>query len=143
MERNAHRSLSSPPRPSQNSGFALVVTLSLMVLLLVIGLGLLSLSSVTMRTSSLDEARAAARANARLAMTLALSELQKEMGPDQRITATSANFSDSAVTFPHWTAALDSWIAGPVTGENVSVNPNNPRPFPSILESPSSIMSCP
>ncbi len=70
-------------------GFALVVTLSLMILLTVIAVGLLGLSAVSLRTSSQQVAISEARANARLALMLALGDLQKYAGPDQRITATA------------------------------------------------------
>lgn len=69
------------------AGFALVVTLSLMILLTVIAVGLLSMSSVTMRKTNAEQPMAAARANAKLGLDLALDELQKAAGPDQRITA--------------------------------------------------------
>jgi hypothetical protein len=68
-------------------GFALVVTLSLMILLTVLAVGLLSLSSIALRGSSQADAVAAARANARMALTLALGDLQRQTGPDTRITA--------------------------------------------------------
>lgn len=68
-------------------GFALVITLSLMILMTVIAVGLLTLSSVSLRSSigALDQSRA--RANARMALALALAELQKQSGPDTRVTA--------------------------------------------------------
>jgi len=75
------------PIRSQPPGFALVVTISLMVLLMIVGLGLLSLSVISMRSASQDSARAEARANARLALLMAIGELQRSVGRDENITA--------------------------------------------------------
>jgi len=75
-------------------GFALVVTLSMLVLLMVVAIGLLSLSSVVVRSSSRGEALGEARANARLALVLAIGELQKSLGPDQRVSANGAILDD-------------------------------------------------
>jgi hypothetical protein len=68
-------------------GFALVVTISLMMLLALLGVGLLSLSTIALRGSNQANAMAEARANARLALMLAISQLQESAGPDQRTTA--------------------------------------------------------
>jgi hypothetical protein len=73
--------------PCARPGFALVVTLSLMILLTVIAVGLLTLAGITLRGSAHTEARSAACANARLALVLALGDLQRQAGPDTRITA--------------------------------------------------------
>jgi len=96
-----------------SKGFALVVTVSLLVLLSVIALGLLSLSTVTLRSGTQEQAQTEARANARLALQIAIGELQKQLGPDQRISANGAILSESAVSHPHWNGVWDSWIAGP------------------------------
>ncbi|MEY3896362.1 MAG: hypothetical protein RLZZ214_1882 [Verrucomicrobiota bacterium] len=71
----------------RNRGFALVVTLSLMILLTVIAVGLLTLSGISLRSSSQGAGAAMARANARMALMLAIGELQKQSGLDTRITA--------------------------------------------------------
>ena len=68
-------------------GFALVVTLSLMILLTIIAVGLLTLSSISIRTASHSKGMAVARANAKMALMLAIGELQRQTGPDTRVTA--------------------------------------------------------
>ncbi len=93
------------------SGFALVVTLSLMILLTVIAVGLLGLSAVSLRSSSQGMAQAEARANARLALMLAIGDLQKYAGPDRRVTA-PANLAKS--THPEGvTGVWKSWKPAP------------------------------
>ena len=66
---------------------ALIATLLLMVLLTIIAVGLLTLSAVSLRTVGQGAAMAEARSNARLALMLALGDLQKQAGPDTRVTA--------------------------------------------------------
>jgi hypothetical protein len=73
--------------PTRQAGFALVVTLSLMILLTVIAVGLLTLSSISLRASSQSLDTNVARANARMALMLAIGDLQKYAGSDTRITA--------------------------------------------------------
>ncbi len=105
--------LSSKPDSARRRGFALVITISLMVLLSLLAVGLLSLSSVSLRGASRQEAMAEARANARLALTLAIGELQKELGPDQRISASasilaSEEDADGGVS-RGWVGVWNSW----------------------------------
>lgn len=100
--------------PGRSRGFALVVTLSLMILLTIIAVGLLSLSAIALRSSTQGMAMAEARANARLGLMMAVAELQKEFGPDQRISASagilgSPTSSDSDVANSHWIGSWDSW----------------------------------
>lgn len=70
-------------------GFALVVTVSMMVLLTLVVVATLSLSTITLRAVDQDAAQLVAKANARLALTLAIGALQENAGPDQRVTATA------------------------------------------------------
>ena len=99
------------PTPSirlrKKRGFALVVTLTLMVLLSILALGLLSLSSVSLRTMTRTDAEAASRANALLALQLAIGDLQTHLGPDQRISATASVLGD-AVAQPKITGVWES-----------------------------------
>lgn len=102
----------SPPR-----GFALVVTLSLMVLLIVVAIGLLSLSGISLRSSSQSAAMSEARANARLALMLALGELQKDLGPDQRISAPGGQQLEEGdkTAGGQWIGVYEAWPAGDET----------------------------
>ena len=80
-----------------------------MVLLTTLAVGLLSLSSVALRKSGLEHDRAAARANARLALMLALGELQKELGDDCRTTADAELLGNTAM--PGLVGVWDRWQA--------------------------------
>jgi hypothetical protein len=103
-------------KPGLKSGFALIATISVMVLLVMIALAMLSLSTIELRASKNGEAMAEAQANARVAMMLAIGELQKEMGPDMRISAESAVLDQDenteaidGVAQSRWLASYDSW----------------------------------
>ncbi|MEI6656850.1 MAG: hypothetical protein WCP45_18945, partial [Verrucomicrobiota bacterium] len=92
-----------------------MVTLALMVLLLVLAVGLLSLAAVSMRSSTLEHAKREAEANARLGMLLALGDLQKALGPDQRVSArASAVVADARQ--PNVLGAWHGWRWQPVLG---------------------------
>jgi type II secretory pathway pseudopilin PulG len=93
-------------KDSYNKGFALVATLLLMVLLAIIAVSLLSLSAVSLRSSAQGAAQAEAKANARMALMLAIGELQKHAGLDMRVTA-PADVIDSSN--PPLTGVWKSW----------------------------------
>jgi hypothetical protein len=100
-------------RPPADPGFALVVTLSLLTLLTLVGVAMLGLSAVSLRSASSNEAFASARSNARLALALALGELQATTGRDQTITA-PATIVDP--TLPQsLTGVWQSWKPGEET----------------------------
>lgn len=118
--------LSNPSRNGSPRGFALVISLSLMVLLVVLSVGLLGLSSISLRSSTRSEAMQVAKANARMALILALGELQKAAGPDQSITASSAIRPGAKET--QWTGA---WSTVPGVDRNQVrwlVSGNTPDP---------------
>ena len=111
----------SSARP-QPRGFALVVTLSLMVLLTILAVGLLSLSAVSLRAASEGKAIATARANARLALMLALGDLQKSLGTDRAVTATSGILQSPGK--PGLAGVWSSWDYDPSSG---SLDYNGPK----------------
>jgi hypothetical protein len=94
--------------PRRGRGFALVISLSLMVLLTILAVGLLGLSTISLRSVSRDLLMQEARQNARMALVLAIGELQSAAGPDQRITAT-AGALDAKSPQPHLTGAWEGW----------------------------------
>ena len=109
--------MNTTPNPCPRSrGFALVATLALMILLSVLAIGMLSLSSVSLRNSSRGDSMSDAKANARLALMVAIGELQKEMGPDMRVSAESAILDTNEQTEAidglaqsRWLASYNSW----------------------------------
>lgn len=111
-------SMTSQREVFRSPGFALVITLSLMILLTVLAVSLLSISGIVLRSADRGESMAIARANARLAMMLALGELQKSAGPDQRVTA-PANLVDPTAS-PGITGVWESWKPSPGGGDDYS-----------------------
>lgn len=110
--------------PEEPRGFALIVTLMLMILLSLLALGMLSLSSVSMRTAGQGSAHAEARANARLALMMAIGQLQKHAGDDRRISraadqipsdATTGNGTAAVKGRRFWTGIYDAWDDGEIS----------------------------
>ncbi|WP_233246116.1 hypothetical protein [Coraliomargarita sinensis] len=92
------------------------MSLSILALVTLIGLTLMSLSQVSVRSAAMESSKAQARANAKMALMVALGELQEEMGPDMRISAEAAihdtkpeDEAIDGVAQPHWLAVYDSW----------------------------------
>jgi hypothetical protein len=81
-----------------------------MILLSILAVGLLSLSSVSLRNSAATSDLSRAKGNARLALLLAMGELQKQAGPDTRVTA-SADILNKTPTqdFPRVLGVWKSW----------------------------------
>ena len=99
--------LTPSEKTRRRSGFALIATISVMVLLVMIALAMLSLSSIELRSSRHDDAMNTARANARMALMMAIGELQKAAGPDQRVTATASVMGSSSNPYTSGATAVD------------------------------------
>ncbi len=97
-----------------NKGFALISTISIMSLLLMLAFAMLNFSSMSARGSKTFKATEVAKANARLALMMALSELQEMAGSDQRITA-NASILGEDVRQPH---VLGVWKSIGADGNN-------------------------
>ncbi|MFK7911618.1 MAG: hypothetical protein AB8F34_13605, partial [Akkermansiaceae bacterium] len=98
---------------SQARGFALISTISIMALLLIIAISMLSLATIEIRTSNRDSAMVEAQANARMALMLAIGELQTAMGPDTRISARAELLAkDQRINIPISTNTPKAWWVG-------------------------------
>ena len=83
-------------RQSQSSGgFALVIALSLMAFVLLLLLSITTLVQVESQSAVIASARVEAEQAALLGLNVAIGELQKVTGPDQRITATADRLIDA------------------------------------------------
>lgn len=105
------------PISAPSAGFALVATLSVSALVTLLIMALLGLSLSTTRLEIQNRSQAEAQANARLSLKLAIGALQKQLGPDQRVSANANILSDpaspnSTVASRHWTGVWSSWKAG-------------------------------
>lgn len=76
-------------------GFTLVLVMSMLILLVLIGIGILSLSAITLRQSTNERAMTIARGNAKMALQLAIGDLQKSCGRDQVITSHAGIIADN------------------------------------------------
>lgn len=74
-------------------GFALVISLSLMAFVLVLILSITTLVQVESSSAQISQKRLEAELNAYLGLQIALGELQKTLGPDQRVSATADLFA--------------------------------------------------
>lgn len=77
-----------------------------MILLAIITVGTLSLSVVTLRSSGYESPQNIARANARMALMLAIGELQRHTGQDTRITASATIVNEN---YPQVLGVWRSW----------------------------------
>lgn len=96
-------------------GFAVLITLTLLSFLVLLLVSLLALTRVETQVAGNGERLAQARQNALVALSIALGQLQKSAGPDQRISGTAD-------------------LAGDVTGSRLSAgaSPSNTQSIAAI-----------
>ncbi|WP_309384811.1 pilus assembly PilX family protein [Cerasicoccus frondis] len=99
-------SLNHRPR----SGFALVIALALMTFIVLLIFSMSALTQVELATASHDRSQQLARENARLGLLVALGQLQKAAGPDQRVTARADILGDTNydVANQYWTGVWNT-----------------------------------
>lgn len=93
-------------------GFALIIAITLMAFIFLLLVSLVTMSQMEARSAQQKFLEHTARLNARFALNVAIGNLQKYTGPDQRVTA-RAEILDTATTPPHagnaqWTGVWHS-----------------------------------
>ncbi|YCM45799.1 type II secretion system protein [Verrucomicrobiaceae bacterium 227] len=108
---------------SKKRGFALIAAISVLILMTLVATALLSLSAITVQTSRSEWAEEEARANARLALMIAIGELQRDLGPDRRIAVNAAILDQDPDTLkidgveqPHWLGYVKAEYEGNANG---------------------------
>jgi len=96
----------APDEMKDRGGFTLTVTLLALVLLAGLALAMVSLATIELKKSTLTEHDRLARENARIALILAIGQLQESLGPDTRISASSALVTPKGEQ--HWTGVWNT-----------------------------------
>lgn len=106
---------SRPKGTRRRAAFSLVLSLTVMAMLLLLCIGAAALLAIELRVSRASTSYAKARLNALAGARIALGEIQRTLGPDQRITANAAILgvpgdADSGVARPRlvgvWKSAV-------------------------------------
>lgn len=114
------RSLSSASRKRPKKGFALIATLTLMMLLAMLAVAIMATAASQNRIALQTMLQAEARQQALVGLDAAIGELQVELGPDQRVSASSSILSDNdGGRAQHLLGVWDSWD-GPIYGASVT-----------------------
>jgi Tfp pilus assembly protein PilX len=113
--------------PQRSAGFALLVTITLLTLVVLLLVGLAAYTRVETAISGNTQKQAQARQNALLALDVALGQLQKYAGPDQRVTATAENFGGTGGS-ARYTGVWDSTTPG-LTARTWLVSGNETNPI--------------
>ena len=111
-----------PQHKKGREGFALIASLTLMILLGMIAIGILATISSMNRKSAHVVLQAEARQQALIGLDAAIAELQQELGPDQRVTASSGILKESGNFSRHILGVWNSWSAplyGQVDGKTI------------------------
>ncbi len=99
--------IQSPTRSRDDDGFVLIIAIVLMAFILMLLLGLSAMVRVDFAVVQISGEQLKARQNAIMGLKVALGEIQRSSGQDQRITA-RADVIGSSVKNPYWTGVWRS-----------------------------------
>jgi hypothetical protein len=108
-------------------GFALLVTIVLVAFLVLILVGLASFTRVETQVAANNQHQAQARQNALMALNIAVGQLQKYAGPDQRVTARADLQNAPGQPNAHWTGVYGNAVESDYEDrpENIAVALSN------------------
>ncbi|MFA6287442.1 MAG: hypothetical protein WC661_08660 [Opitutaceae bacterium] len=109
------------PRRDRRGGFALLITITLLAFLVLLLVSLASLTRVETQVASNSQQLAQARQNALMALNIAIGQLQKYAGPDQRTTARADLENTPGQTNAQWTGVYGSSVAADYNATPVTV----------------------
>jgi hypothetical protein len=100
----------------RRSGFALILCLALLSVVFLFVLSIMSLVSLELRQSQLREKTVVAKTHARFGLSVACGELNKHLGPDERISTAAALLEEEELDGSgsglggrrHWTGVWDA-----------------------------------
>ncbi|CAM2921686.1 hypothetical protein [Rariglobus hedericola] len=113
-------------------GFALLITITLLAFLVLLLVSLASLTRVETQVASNNQQLSQARQNALMALNIAVGQLQKYAGPDQRTTARADLENTPGQNNSQWVGVYGSSVAGDYTA--------TPESIATALTSPTNIM---
>lgn len=100
-------------------GFALIASLTLMMLLTLLAVGIMAMASSQSRIAMQTVLQAEARQQALIGLDDAIANLQMELGPDRRVSASSGIISETEGSISqHILGVWNSW-SGPIYGKPV------------------------
>jgi len=95
----------------RRGGFALLITITLLAFLVLLLVSLAALTRVETQVASNNQQLAQARQNALMALNIAVGQLQKYAGPDQRTTARADLQNATGQNNTHWVGVYGSSVA--------------------------------
>ncbi len=128
--------MQSPQSLSSRRGFALLITIQLIALLLILVIGMASFVRVEVQIAANSQQLEIARQNAIFALNLALGELQRTAGPDQRTTAPAARLDTNPATPPIEGVLSPNWtgVWGRTTPSATNFNAPSTISQPRLLQ---------
>lgn len=101
-------SLSSFATRPKSKGFALVLALTLMSFIFLLTVSLALFVQIETSASTQQQLQEQARQNALYGLSVAIGEIQRLAGPDQRITAHATILNSSSTKNPYWVGVWDA-----------------------------------